>query len=73
MIHSILYCPKLKRQLAELANLLDTKIPWQLVGLHSLSLLACPKIQLPVAPSVPAFHFTNTDELCSCPAVLQRE
>lgn len=27
----------------------------------------------PLTPSVPAFHFTNTGELCSCPAVLQGE
>lgn len=46
---------------------------WQLLDLHSLSMLPCPKIQLPLTLSVAAFHFTNAGELCSCPAVLQRE
>lgn len=48
-------------------------MPWQLLDLHSLPLLPRPKMQLPLAPSAPAFPFTNAGELCSCPAVLQSE
>lgn len=44
MIHNTLNCPKLKRQLAEPADLLGRRMPWQLLDLHSLSLLPCPKI-----------------------------